>query len=105
MAAVTAIDVGGHPVFLGGDLPVADLAGAVASLGAAAVAVGLCQRHGSDAADALRELRGALPDAVELWVGGPGADAVALPTGAARIADLDDLERKGSLLAERGAGP
>jgi MerR family transcriptional regulator, light-induced transcriptional regulator len=102
MAAVTAVDAGGHPVFLGGDLPVSDVVEAVASLGAAAVALGVCHRDGVDLDATVEQLRAAVPRRVELWVGGPGSEALTLPAGAARIADLDDLERKVALLAVRG---
>jgi methanogenic corrinoid protein MtbC1 len=103
MAAVAAVDAGGHPVFLGGDLPVADVVRAADALGAAAVAVGVCLRDGFDAADSIRALRAAIPPAVEVWVGGPAADTVALPPGAALVADLETLERKVALLAVRGS--
>ncbi len=102
MAAVTAVDAGGHPVFLGSDLPVSDVVEAVASTGAAAVALGVCHRDGADLDATLAQLRAAVPRRVELWVGGPGSEALALPAGAARIADLDELERKIALLAVRG---
>lgn len=102
MAAVTAVDAGGHPVFLGGDLPVADVVEAVASLGAAAIALGVCHGNGVDLDATVEQLRAAVPRRVELWVGGPGSGALTLPAGAARIADLDDLERKVALLAVRG---
>ncbi len=42
MAAVTTADAGGHPVFVGGNLPVSDIVGAAETVGAAAVAVGVC---------------------------------------------------------------
>ena len=102
MAAVAAIDAGGHPVFLGGDLPVPDVVEAVASLAAAAIALGVCQRDGANLGAAVAQLRAAVPRRVEIWVGGPGAETLTLPPGAARIADLDDLERKVALLAVRG---
>ncbi len=102
MAAVTAVDAGGHPVFLGGDLPVSDVVESVASIGAAAVALGVCHPDGTNLFATVEQLRAAVPRRVELWVGGPGTEALPLPAGAARIADLDDLERKVALLAVRG---
>jgi DNA-binding transcriptional MerR regulator len=101
MAAVAAVDAGGHALFVGGDLPAGEVAGAAEAIGAAAVAVGVCRQDGAELADALRALRAALPDAVELWVGGPGAGELALPRGASHVTDLDELERKIGLLAER----
>lgn len=104
MAAVVALDGGGHPIFLGGDLPVEEVAQAAGALEAAAVAVGVCRRDGEDLAAAIAALREALPPLVEVWVGGPAAGSLPLPAGAARIEDLDDLERKVALLAVRRAG-
>ena len=102
MAAVATADAGGRPIFLGPDLPVVEVADAVDTLGAAAVALGVCQRDGARLAESLGALRRAIPEHVELWVGGAGAAQVALPTGCARVADADELERKVALLALRG---
>jgi DNA-binding transcriptional MerR regulator len=104
MAAVTTAQAGGHPVFVGGNLPVGEIADAAEALGAAAVAVGLCVVNGHDPATSLRALRAALPDRVELWIGGPGSAELPLPAHTSRIADADELERKVALLLERG-GP
>jgi len=104
MAAVVALDAGGHSLFLGGDLPIEEAARAAESVGAAAVAVGVCARDGEEPAAAIAALRAALPASVELWVGGPAANTLRLPAGAARIEDLDELERKVALLAVRGSG-
>jgi DNA-binding transcriptional MerR regulator len=102
MAAVTTANAGGHPVFVGGDLPVREIVDAAGSLGAAAVAVGMCHENGRDRDAELRALRAALPDSVEIWVGGPGSEALpALPL-VCRIADGEELERKVALLLERG---
>jgi DNA-binding transcriptional MerR regulator len=103
MAAVTTADAGGHPVFVGGNLPVSEIVDAADAVGAAAVAVGVCQLNGGETQHALAALRAALRDRVELWVGGAGATGLALPERAARITDLDELERKVALLVERGA--
>jgi DNA-binding transcriptional MerR regulator len=105
IAAVATADAGGRPIFLGPELPVSEVAEAVDAVGAAAVAVGLCRRDGELLAAALDSLRRAIPERVELWVGGEGAARVALPPGCARVADGDELERKVALLAHRsGAG-
>jgi DNA-binding transcriptional MerR regulator len=103
MAAVTTADAGGHPVFVGGNLPVAEIADAADTVGAAAVAVGICHANGSDPARALEALRAALPRHVALWVGGPGAGAIALPPQVSHVSDTLELERKVALLVERGA--
>jgi DNA-binding transcriptional MerR regulator len=101
MAAVTTADAGGHPVFVGGGLPISEIVDAAESLGAAAVAVGVCHQNGVEPATGLRALRAALPAAVEVWVGGPGTGALALPPQVCRIADTVELERKVALLLER----
>lgn len=103
MAAVTTANVGGHPVYVGGNLPVSEIVDAAEAVGAAAVAVGVCRVNGHDINGALEALRKALPDGVEVWVGGPGAAQLDLPHSVGRIADVDDLERKVALLLERGA--
>jgi DNA-binding transcriptional MerR regulator len=103
MAAVAAADAGGHPVFVGGNLPVGEIVDAAEAMGATAVAVGVCHVNGDDPETALEALRTALPLRVELWVGGPGSQALALPTQVSRIADTAELERKVALLRERGA--
>jgi hypothetical protein len=102
MAAVRAIDAGGHPVFLGPDLPVPELVAAAGSLGAAAVALGVCRSNGADPSASIRAVRTALPGSIDVWVGGPGAGGLDLPAGVAIVSDADDLERKVALLAERG---
>jgi MerR family transcriptional regulator, light-induced transcriptional regulator len=103
MAAVTTADAGGHPVFVGGNLPVAEIADAADAVGAAAVAVGVCHATGNAPAHTLAALRAALPLRVELWVGGPGADALALPHRVSHVSDTNELERKVALLVERSA--
>ncbi len=103
MAAVTTADAGGHPVFVGGNLPVAEIADAADAVGAAAVAVGVCHGNGNDSANSLGALRAALPLRVALWVGGPGAGALALPPQVSHISDTSELEHKVALLVERRA--
>lgn len=103
MAAVATADAGGHPVFVGGNLPVAEIVDAADAVGAAAVAVGVCHVSGNGPAHALEALRAALPLRVELWVGGPAAQALALPPQVSHVRDAGELERKVALLVERGA--
>lgn len=102
MAAVTTAQAGGHPIYIGANLPVSEIVGAADSLEAAAVAVGLCHVNGNDARTALHALRDALPARVEMWIGGPGAAGVPLPPQVQPIGDNDELERKVALLLERG---
>ena len=103
IAAVSTIDAGGLAIFLGPDLPFAEVALAAAASGAAAVAIGVCQRDGAVPSALLGNLRELMPSHVELWVGGRGASDLALPPGSARVADLDELERKVALLGLRNA--
>lgn len=105
MAAVATANAGGHPIYVGGSLPLPEIVDAAEAVGAAAVAIGVCRVNGHDIGVALGDLRKALPGGVELWVGGPGSDGLALAPAIARIADVDDLERKVALLMERGAPP
>jgi DNA-binding transcriptional MerR regulator len=103
MAAVTSVEAGGHPVFLGPDLPIPEVAAAVRSLDAAVVALGVCQADGAARAAAFRELRRSVPPGVDLWVGGPAAPDLELPPGVTRLADLDELDGKVALLGVRGS--
>jgi hypothetical protein len=43
-----------------------------------------------------------LPDSVEIWIGGPGAEALELPDGVTRT-EIEDLEHRLGLLAERAS--
>ena len=102
MAAVTAVDAGGRPIYLGPDLPIDEVVAAAGTLGAAAVAIGVCRVDGAEFSRSLRVLRARIPPRVEVWVGGPGSEELALPPGTMRVADVDELERKVALLAQRG---
>lgn len=94
MAALTAVGAGANPIYLGAELPVADLLDAVARTDAATLALGLVTSDPARAERLVRELRDALPDAVELWLGGIGAAHIALPARVERFAALDELERR-----------
>jgi DNA-binding transcriptional MerR regulator/methylmalonyl-CoA mutase cobalamin-binding subunit len=105
MAAVAAADAGGHPCFLGGDLPVREIADAAEAIGAAAVAIGVCHSAAPESAQMLVALRAAIPKHVDVWVGGHGAEGLALPAHVTHIANAEELESKVALLAERGGTP
>jgi DNA-binding transcriptional MerR regulator len=102
MAAIAAAEAGGHPVYLGPDLPVDEVVRAASMLEARAVALGVCHLDGIDHAASLRALRASLPDSVEIWVGGRAAVAMALPEGVALVDHPSDLDHKVALLAARG---
>ena len=79
---------------LGPHLPVAEIAMAAEALDAAAVGLSI-SIFGADetTAEAIRELRGALPPTARLWVGGAGAAHVKeLPEGVEVLSTLDDLD-------------
>lgn len=100
LAAVSASEAGAFAAFIGGNLPVAEIVDAAASLGACAVALGVGHTSAS-AQTALAELRKALPGDVAIWIGGHGAAELALPPGVAVVPDYDELARKALLLGER----
>jgi DNA-binding transcriptional MerR regulator len=98
MAALTALGAGANPLYLGAELPVPDLLGAAAASGCAAVALGLVTLPSEDAEQALSEIRGGLPGAIQLWVGGYGASNVDLLDGVESMASLEELEQRIALL-------
>lgn len=90
IAALTAAAVGGRVVYLGPDLPVEELATAVATTDAGAVALSLVARDDvQDVLADLRALRAALPRNVEIWVGGALSDRA---TGVPGVTVLDSFE-------------
>lgn len=100
MAAVAASEAGSFPVFVGGNLPVAEIVEAAESVGACAIALGAS--HMDETSDAqLAALRESLPSDIPIWVGGCAAGALTLPHGVARVADFDELAHKVVLLTER----
>ncbi len=101
VAAVAAAEAGANAVFLGPDLPVEEVLAATEQLDARAVALGIARLPAREAERTLRSLRAGLPPQVELWLGGPGSDAVELPSGAQRIESAEALEHKVGLLGAR----
>jgi methanogenic corrinoid protein MtbC1 len=104
MAAATAAAEGWNVTYLGSDLPVPDLVGAVALSGARAVAISAVHRpEGADLLGALRDARARLPDDVPVLVG--GAEALRIrdeveATGARVVASLAELRSLLPRLAE-----
>lgn len=96
VAAAAGLE-GWHVTHLGVDLPARDIAGAVRTLGAAAVAVSLVNvdiLHG--AGEALAELHRGLPEGTAILLGGGAAsrlDAGALPRNAEVVTGLAGLRR------------
>jgi DNA-binding transcriptional MerR regulator len=98
LAALAAMGAGANPVYLGPQVPVADLLHAVSRSGAAALALSFVAPPPGDAAENLVALRAGLPAEVHLWVGGAGSTAVALPPRVERIEAIEPLERRIGLL-------
>jgi DNA-binding transcriptional MerR regulator len=105
IAALTALGAGGSPVYLGPDLPAEELLDAVETASARALAIGIVALPVAEAERAVRTLRAGLPPAVELWVGGSRAPALALPPGVVHVDSLDVLESRVALLGMRPASP
>jgi DNA-binding transcriptional MerR regulator/methylmalonyl-CoA mutase cobalamin-binding subunit len=102
--ACCAQEHGVRVVYLGCDLPVTEIASAARRAKARVVGLGLVCVAGADAARAVRELRRALPERVDLWLGGAAAKGLRnLPSGTERIADLDALDLRLTLLAGQPA--
>jgi DNA-binding transcriptional MerR regulator len=104
MAAITALGAGANPVYLGVELPVEDMLGAVESTGAAALALSLVTIPSPQAARTVSALRGGLADGVHLWIGGAGASDVTVSNAVEPIASLEDLEQRVVLLGFESAG-
>jgi DNA-binding transcriptional MerR regulator len=104
MAALTALGAGAYPIYLGVELPVEDLLGAVEGAGAAALALSLVTVPTPQAARTVSALRGGLADAVHLWLGGAGASDIDLPDAVEHIDSLEDFEQRVALLGFESAG-
>jgi methanogenic corrinoid protein MtbC1 len=109
MLAVLAASRGFRALWLGPDLPVADIGrfcGRVA-VGAVALSV-VTSPEVIDAPRQLHELRQALPLEIAIWLGGRAAVQMgeqALPENTVLIADLADFERRLAGLGPRSAAP
>jgi DNA-binding transcriptional MerR regulator len=93
-AALTAMGAGARPLYLGTDLPLAELLSAVERSDASVLCVSVVMLDPAPAGRALAELRSALPGAVRLWIGGGAAARVARPDRVELIETLADLERR-----------
>ena len=97
MAALTAMGAGANPIYLGVELPVEDLLGAVENGGAAALALSLATGPPARAERTIAAIRGGLREEVRLFVGGTGANHVEIP-GVERIDTLEAFEQRVTLL-------
>lgn len=94
IAALIAQGAGGKAVYLGPDLPTDEIVGAVETVGARVLVLGLTATPAGEGSALLSELRRRLPDRVALWVGGASARELEPLEGAEILTDLDHLERK-----------
>jgi DNA-binding transcriptional MerR regulator len=96
LAAVTASTVGWRVLYLGADLPAADIANAVRATGAQAVALSVIYPPDDPALpEELRRLRDGIGPGVPILMGGAGTDplgGVLDEFGIERLVDLSDLE-------------
>lgn len=104
MAALTAVASGANALYLGPDLPVDELLGAVDRSGAAAVALSLVLAANPQAEQAVRALAGGLPRGSHLWLGGAGAAGLEPLPGIEHIPTLEELEQRVLLLVAETAG-
>lgn len=104
MATLTAVGAGANPLYLGAELPVEDLLGAVEKTGATALALSIVALPKAPAMRSIHALRSGLPDAVQLWLGGSGVGELELPDSAERIESLEALEQRVMLLVAAGIG-
>lgn len=93
VAAITAAAAGGRVVYLGPDLPVAELVRAAGTTGAGAVAVSMVATDLATARQNLVGLRSTLPDDVEIWAGGGLATRMEPVAGVAVLDSFEALER------------
>ena len=101
IAALTAAGAGGHVVYVGPDMPIAELVTAVAKTRARVLALSSVSQPAEQVSSLVAELREALPADVELWLGGGGSSDLELPAGVTRIESLDSLEQRVALLGVR----
>lgn len=105
VAALTALGAGAKPLYLGAELPPAELVHAVEASGAAALALSVVALPAAEAQRSIATLRRTLPREAELWVGGSLAAQLALPDDTVHIDSLEILEQRVEMLRVRtGAG-
>ena len=98
VAAVTALGAGANPLYLGADLPAQELANAAVATKARALAISVVVSKPGDLAQTIADLRGAMPTAIELWVGGPLAQTAAKIDDVFPIDSMSQLEQRVDLL-------
>jgi methanogenic corrinoid protein MtbC1 len=104
IAALTAVGAGGRPLYLGPDLPVEEIAAAASTTGAGAVALSVVSTSAARVRPLVVELRDAIPQHVDLWLGGAGSAGIDLPPGVDRLISLDALDARVGMLEARLGG-
>jgi DNA-binding transcriptional MerR regulator len=97
-AAMAALGAGANPIYLGPEVPIDELLRTAERSRAAAIALSAVTQPTADVVRALAALRGGLPSQVQLWIGGAGARAIALPRGVEHLEALEQLEQRVALL-------
>jgi len=100
MAAVVSMGAGANPIFLGTDVPVADLVSAANVCSARAVALGIVSLERAQASLAVRELRDGLAPEIGILLGGSGSQGLDLPLGTEQSNSLEHLESRIALMVE-----
>jgi DNA-binding transcriptional MerR regulator len=94
MAALTALSAGANPVYLGAELPVRDMLESAERVAAAALALSLVALSREEAVQAVRAIRGTLPDDVHLWIGGAAASVLGSRDGVECFDSLEAFEQR-----------
>lgn len=98
-AALIALGAGARPLYLGAELPVAELVSATQVCGAPALALALVAIPAAPARKFVTALRQAIPRTTQLWLGGAGANALGPLEGVEVVESLEAMERRVALLA------
>lgn len=98
MAAVVAMSAGANPIYLGADVPVEDLVGAVDRAAVDALALSIVALPPAQGEQVVGAIRTRLPGEVHLWLGGAAAAHLAPREGIEHIARLEDLEQRAARL-------
>lgn len=104
-AALSALGAGANPIYLGTELPVEELLGAVKRTSAAVLALSLVTIPIDQAQRTIDSIREGLPNEAHLWIGGHGAAGIVTNDGVERFASLEEFDRRVALLGfERPPG-
>jgi DNA-binding transcriptional MerR regulator/methylmalonyl-CoA mutase cobalamin-binding subunit len=105
MAAATAASEGWRVIYLGADLPPADIAEAALRTGARAVGISVVlAEKKARTATSLRELEKRMPANAKLLVGGTGSKALKRPSAGSETVFIETLEDLRTTLAAIAAG-